>query len=791
MTIKYKEQSLSTEKRVNDLLSRMTPEEKAAQLTSSRLGHLISDTRCTFAPGKARKKTPHGCAYINRVGGATDLKPQEIAETTNRIQKFFLEETRLGIPVIFLTEATSGVLSRGHTHFPQNIGAGAMFNEKLIKKMGDAVRKEMTATGERMALAPVVDVIRDHRYGRFEESFGEDPYLVAQAGKAYTEGLQAGDLKNGIAATLKHFVAQGISEGGRNCAPVHITEREILDTYGIPFAATIREAGVSAVMAAYHALDGVPCHASKKIITEILKEKFGFSGLIVSDGNGIQLLKTFQEYCESEEEAVKLALNAGIECELDNMYEKHLVNLLQQGEIEEKIINSAVKKVLSLKFELGLFDDPYVKPEQAVETVSCPVHLDLSRKMARQTMTLLKNNGILPLDKNCGDIALIGPLANNKKFAYGDYSYPTHIEEMYQLSEDLTEEEVLARTLFFKREETKFSDLFHDTPTIYEKMQEYISPQTEIHYAPGLKDTHNYNDNSDFYQISEAVKTAEKAGIIIAVCGDTSGIGWENDSGEAVDRAEITLSRPQRKLLRKLKKLGKPIILILCNGRPLELSYEAENMDAILETWKPGQQGAEAICDVLFGDYNPAGRLPVTLPRHQGQLPVYYSRLASGKKQFWHDTYLEVGLDPLYEFGFGLSYTTFAYSNIKMEKNDRGIRVKANIKNTGEKMGEEVIQVYVRKKFTSVLQPERELKAYRRISLAPGEKKTVEFTILYSSLAYHTEDDGPLLEDCSLDVMVGSSSEKIHKKQEFQLKFKNSQRKFSERTFTNPCRVYK
>ena len=787
----YKDSKASIEERVADLLPRMTLEEKVAQITSTKLGNLISDARnCTFSIDKVRANVPLSCGYIGRIGGATDLLPHEMALIMNQIQTYFVEETRLGIPIIFMTEGTSGVLSRNHTLFPQNIGAGAMFNEKLVLEMANAIREEMLATGERMALAPVIDVIRDHRYGRYEESFGEDVYLVTQYGKAYTKGIQSDDLTRGVAATLKHFVAQGISDGGRNCGPVHITDREIYDSYGIPFEAAIQDADAASVMAAYHEIDQVPIHASSKILKDILQDKMGFRGLVVSDGNGIQLIKSFQEYCETLEDTVKLSFEAGIECELDFMYSAYLKDMVADGRISETLLNNAVSKMIKLKFELGLFDHPYVDVNIVEQQVCTQAHVDISRKMALQSMTLLKNNqNLLPLAKSGQSIAVVGPLAHKKEFAYGDYSYPTHIEDMYNTSEGLTEEEVLARTLFFKKPETTYESLFHDSKTVYEVIKEKVSAGTEVYYAAGLKDTYNYDQAEDFMDIESAIHEANKADIIVAVCGDTSGMGWQNDSGESVDRTEITLSKEQRLLLAQLKELGKPIVLVLCNARPMELSWESEHMNAIIEAWKPGMQGAEAICDVLFGDYNPAGRLSVTLPKSLGQLPIYYSQLATGKKQFWRNTYLESDLNPLYPFGYGLSYTTFEYDHVSMIQENERITIQATITNTGNCDGEEVVQVYVRKSFTSVLQPERELKAYERIFVEKGQSVAVKFKIGLDTLCYHNLNQELVLENCVLDVMLGASSEDIRTQQTFRLSFEGGRKVFNRRSFTNLAQV--
>lgn len=787
----YKDASRSTGERTEDLLKQMTLEEKIAQLTSARMGSMISDVQnFIFSEDLTNKNVPHGCGYISRIGGATDLLPTEIARAMNTIQKHFVEKTRLGIPVLFMTEATSGVLSRNHTLFPQNIGAGAMFDEEPVRRMADAMRREMIATGERWALGPVVDVIRDHRYGRYEESFGEDVYLTSQYGSAYVQGLQSDDLTQGIIATLKHFVAQGISDGGRNCGPVHITDRELLDGYAVPFEAAIRDAGALSVMAAYHEIDQIPVHASSHILLDLLRGKLGFEGLTVSDGNGIQLIHSFQEYCETQEEAVKLAIEAGIECELDFMFERYLQGLVEKGEVQLELVDAAVRKVLDLKFRLGLFDRPYVDEAAVDASVCTPDMVELSKDMALRTMTLLKNDdGILPLKPSLGKVAVIGPLAHVKEFAYSDYSYPAHIEDMYYHSEGLTEEEVLARTLFFKKKDTRYEDLYHqDMPTVYEALKSAL-PQSEVVYATGIKDTFDYNGDADFDQIEAAVELAKDADVIVAVCGDTSGMGRENDSGESTDRVEICLSHEQKKLLRALKNTGRPVVLVLCNARPLELLEESQSMDAILAAWKPGMKGAEAIAETLTGAYNPGGKLSVTLPKALGQLPVHYSQLATGHKQFWRGKYLEMDLAPLYPFGYGLSYTTFEAENTRFEQTDSGIKVTADVLNTGDREGDQVVQVYVRKKYASVLQPERELKAYKRVSIPAGGRVSLEFEIAFDSIGYHDLDMKLVLENVQLDVMLGFSSQDIRAEQTFKLAFEGGKREIARRVFANASNV--
>ncbi|MEZ0536544.1 glycoside hydrolase family 3 N-terminal domain-containing protein [Caldicellulosiruptoraceae bacterium PP1] len=790
--MKYKDKSLPYEVRVKDLLSVMTIDEKVAQLSGTNLSDIFTDiSNFTVSKEKMKETIPYGCGYIGRIGGATDLKPEEIANITNKIQEYFINETRLGIPVIFLTEATTGVLSRNHTLFPQNIGLGAMFNDNLIYKMGDAIRKEMISTGERLALAPVVDVVRDHRYGRYEESFGEDVYLTSRYAIEFVRGLQSDDLTNGVAATLKHYAAQGISDGGRNCAPIHIIENEMLNQYILPFEAAIQDADAQCVMAAYHEYDGMPCHANSRLLKGILRELLKFNGILMSDGGGIQLIKHYHEYCKEEEDTAILAMNAGIDMELDFIFKKYLKQLILSNKISTNLLDKAVERILLLKFKLGLFDNPYVDVKKTKSYVFSDKNKAITKEMAQQSIVLLKNsNNILPLSKNIKNIAVIGPLANKKEFAYGDYSYPTHFEEMFYTSEGLSEEEVLARSLFFKRAGTKYEDLFHNTQTIYQAIKEKVHPDTIVSFAEGLKDTFNYNNDADFCKFDEAIEAAKKADVIIAVCGDTSGMGYENDSGESVDRVEITLSKEQRELLKRLYETQKPIILVLCNARPLELSFESQYMAAIIEAFKPGYKGAEAIADVIFGDYNPAGRLPVTIPKHIGQLPIYYSQHITGKKQFWRNKYLEMDLEPLYPFGYGLSYTKFSYEDISFELSNDSIKVYATIHNTGDYDGEEVVQIYVRKKYTSIIQPEKELKAFKRVFIKKSQKIKIEFDVFLDSLAYYNKNNDLIIENCVLDVMIGSSSKDIKASKSFDLIFENGLKKVEKRLFNNFAKVY-
>ncbi len=781
---------MNVNERVAALLAQMTVEEKLAQLGAARMSDFL-DFRDGFAfdAEAAKRHVPLSVGYLGRIGGASDLAPQELARRCNEIQRHFVEHTRLGIPVLFMTEATSGVLSRSHTLFPMNLAAGAMFDPDLVREMGDAIRQEMLATGERWALAPVVDVIRDPRYGRFEESFGEDVLLCAANGIAFTRGLQSDDLSRGIAATLKHFVAQGISDGGRNTAPVHLGDRELLDQYAAPFEAVIREAAPATVMAAYHELDGMPCHISRPLLRDLLRERLGFDGLLVSDGNGIGLVKDHHDYCETYGEAARLTFEAGIECELDHIWRSHLPALVANGTIPMEALDAAVSRMLSLKFQLGLFDRPYVEEAAAAAIVGAPAHEAVTGRMAREAVTLLRNEGgLLPLSPACRTIAVIGPLADRKEFAYGDYSYPSHVEDMFLQSENLSEEEAIARTLFFARKGTTYDDLFQGTETVLEAVRR-LAPSAEVLHAPGLLDTWNYRNRSDFQDFGPVRAACARADVVIAVCGDTSGMGYENDSGESVDRATIGLSEDQRALLAVALEAGKPVVLVLANGRPLELSWEAARVHAIVEAWRPGNQGASAIAEVLFGRICPGGRLPVTLPKCLGQLPVYYSQRPTGHRQFWRQTYLETDLAPLYPFGYGLSYTTFAYDAIEMQQETDRIRIRFALTNTGTMEGDEVVQLYARKRHVSVVQPSLELKAFRRIRLSPGGTVRVEAELLLDTLAFHDASLACVLESMDLEVSLGRNAADLFATQAFRIEVEGGSRIAARRTMENPVRV--
>ena len=715
--------------RVKSLIKRMTIEEKIAQLNSVPASDLLEDGR--FSREKASKLIGKGIGQITRLAGSLESpkEPAKIAAIANEIQRFLTSETRLGIPAIIHEECLSGLMAYGATTFPQAIGLASTWDPDLIQSITATIRRQMRAIGAHQGLAPVLDVARDPRWGRTEETFGEDQYLVAKMGVAYIRGLQGDDLSSGIVATPKHFAAHGFPEGGRNCAPIHVPPRELREVFLFPFEAAVRVAGAYSLMNAYHDIDGVPCAASRELLTETLRFKWGFKGFVVSDYGAIEMLKTFHHTAADEREAAIQALEAGIDIELPRVkcYGEPLLNAIKEGMISEATIDEAVARVLRVKFLLGLFDNPYVKIEAASKAFDTPEDRALALKAARESIILLKNDGILPLKKDVRSIAVIGPNADTTIGLLGDYSHTLH--------------------LGYEQDTVK-------VVSILEAIKRKVSPKTSIYFAKGCS-IHGQSKEG----FKEALEVASKSDVIIAVMGERSGIfRLPAITGEGRDRASISLPKVQEDLLRALHELNKPLILILVNGRPLSIRWIAEKASAIIEAWFPGEEGGNAIADVLFGDYNPGGKLPISIPQDTGQIPVYYSRKASSFRD-----YVFMKAKPLYPFGHGLSYTKFEYSSLSIEPEKIGpadkVNISFNIKNVGDFKGDEVVQLYVHDPVASVSRPVKELKGFVRLTLEPGEEKNVTFILFADQLAFYDQYMKLVVEPGVYEVMIGSSSE--------------------------------
>ena len=750
----YKNPRNPASRRVKDLLARMSLAEKAAQMMcvwQEKALKLVDANGC-FDPLKARAafKSRHGLGQVGRPSdaGSDPAAPacgqtaRGMAELTNAIQKFFLEESRVGIPVMFHEECLHGHAARDGTSFPQPIGLGATFNPGLVEQLYAMAALETRLRGGHQALTPVVDVARDPRWGRVEETYGEDPHLNTRLGIASVRGFQ-GDRnfkdKTRLIATLKHFAAHGQPESGQNCAPVNVSERVLRETFLHPFRDCIREAGAISVMASYNEIDGVPSHASRWLLRDVLRKEWAFKGYVVSDYYSIWELSHRPDthghhVAADKKQAAVLAIRAGVNLELpDPDCYRHLVELVQMKVLRELELDELIAPMLYWKFKMGLFDDPYVDPNEAARVVGCAAHGELARQAARETITLLKNeNQLLPLDPaRLKMVAVVGP--NAHRSLLGGYSGvpKTNI-------------------------------------TVLEGIQARLGGAAEVVYAEGCKITVGGSWQQDEVlpsdlgedrrQIAEAVEVAQRADIVIVAIG-----GNEQTSREAWslkhmgDRLSLELIGRQNELVSALLATGKPVVALVFNGRPLAINLVEQRVPAILECWYLGQECGHAVAEVLFGDHNPGGKLPISIPRSVGQLPVFYNHKPSARRGFLWDK-----ATPLYPFGFGLSYTSFALKNVRLAKKRISRKastcVRVDVTNTGKRAGTEVVQMYVRDLVSSVTRPVKELKGFSKINLQVGETKTVSLDITPESLAFYDVNMKYVVEPGKFAILVGNSS---------------------------------
>ena len=745
----YKDAARSIEERVDDLIGQMTLAEKIAQLGSLWVYELLDGT--TFSETKAARLMAEGLGQVTRLGGASNVLPTEAAALANRIQKYLIEETRLGVPAVIHEECCSGYMARGATVFPQAIGVASTWEPELVRQMTDVIRAQMRSVGAHHALAPVLDVTRDARWGRVEETFGEDPYLVSRMGVAYVRGLQGDDLRQGIVATGKHFVGYGMSEGGMNWAPAHLSERDMHEVFLLPFEAAIREAGLASIMNAYHELDGVPCGASRRLLTEILRDAWGFDGTVVSDYFAINMLYEYHKVAADKSQAAGMAIEAGLDIELPktDCYGDPIRVAVESGAISEALLDTVLRRILRQKFAVGVFDAPYV--DDSVVVFDTPEQRGLAREIARKSITLLKNAGdLLPLAKDAGSIAVIGPNADNTRNLFGDYAYPAHMET---LIEQTRENNVFGMPI---PEGVSEVEDFIPVISVLEAIKR-AAPQKSIRYAQGCTVR---DDSTEGF--AEAVAAARAADVAVIVVGDKAGLTDDCTSGEARDRAVITLPGVQADLVRAVYETGTPVVLVLISGRPVALEWMADDIPAILAAWFPGEEGGEAVAEALFGDINPGGKLPISFPRTAGQVPVFYNHKPSGGRSHWKIDYVDTPVSPLYAFGHGLSYTQFTYSNLRIEPAQAApgetVRIRADVTNTGARPGEEVTQLYIHDVIGSVTRPVKELKGFVRLALEPGQTRTVTFELPVNQLACYGVDMQLIVEPGTIEVMVGGSS---------------------------------
>ena len=750
----YKNPTLPVETRVADLLSRMTLEEKVGQLLcplgwemyeikgndvlpSDKFKQFIKDRNAgmlwaTYRADPWTKKTL-----------ATGLNPALAAKAGNALQKYVMENTRLGIPLFLAEEAPHGHMAIGTTVFPTGIGMAATWSPQLINEVGKAIGKEIRLQGGHISYGPVLDLARDPRWSRVEETFGEDPVLTGEIGKAMVAGLGSGDLSRPYStlATLKHFLAYGISESGQNGNPSFAGMRELHENFLPPFGQAIN-AGALSVMTSYNSMDGTPCTANHYLLTELLRDDWKFKGVVVSDLYSIEGIHQSHFVASTMKEAAVMALSAGVDIDLGGDAYMNLMDAVNRKEISKEILDAAVSRVLRLKFEMGLFENPYVDPGKAKKEVRSKEYVALACQVAQASITLLKNeHSLLPLDRSM-KVALIGPNADNRYNMLGDYTAPQEEENV---------------------------------KTVLDGIRAKLS-SSQVEYVKGcsIRDT----VTSD---IEQAVAAAQRSEVVIAVVGGSSARDFKTsyketgaaiadektisdmECGEGFDRATLSLLGKQQELLKALKATGKPLIVVYIEGRPLDKNWASENADALLTAYYPGQEGGNAIADVLFGEFNPAGRLPFSVPRSVGQVPVYYNKKAPQS----HD-YVEMSASPLYSFGYGLSYTTFEYSDLHLSPHS--FEVSCKIRNTGKYDGEEVVQLYLRDEYASVVQPLKQLKHFARLFLKCGEEQEVKFILSEEDFALVDRNLKRVVEPGTFQVMIGAASDDIRLQTKMEIK---------------------
>lgn len=744
----YKNPQLSVEERVNDLIQRMTLEEKVGQLRCTLAWNYYTIQGKNVVPSESFKKDIAE-GQIGMLWGTfradpwtqksleNGLNPELAAKAGNALQKYVIENTRLGIPLFLAEEAPHGHMAIGTTVFPTGFGMAATWDPSLIEKIGEVIGREIRLQGGHISYGPVLDLAREPRWSRVEETMGEDPVLAGELGAAMVKGLGGGDLSKpwSTIATLKHFIGYGTTESGQNGGITVAGTRELRESFLPPFQKAI-DAGALSVMTSYNSLDGIPSTASKALLTDLLRDEWGFKGFVVSDLYSIDGIWGTHRVAHDRQEAGVMALKAGVDADLGALAFAPLVDAVQQGLVKEEDINRAVANILRLKFEMGLFENPYVDVEKARQQVRSESNKDVALLVAREAITLLKNEAnILPLSKN-KKVLVCGPNADNVYNMLGDYTAP---------QED------------------------GNVKTVLDGIRSKL-PEAQVEYVKGcaVRDTTASN-------IAEAVEAACRADVIVVAVGGSSARDFKTsyketgaavtdsktisdmDCGEGFDRVTLTPLGRQIELLQVLKATGKPLVVVYIEGRPMDKSWAAQNADALLTAYYPGQEGGSAIADVLFGDYNPAGRLPVSVPAHIGQLPVYYNK----KPPMPHD-YVEMSARPLYAFGYGLSYTTFVYDNLNIEEvGDTRFQITLDVRNTGTHDGDEVVQLYIHDEYASTAQPMMQLKKFQRVFIPKGETRKVTFILEAEDLSIINADMKCVVEPGDFAIMIGSSSDNI------------------------------
>jgi len=754
--------------RARELLASMNIEEKVAQLMAVWVkispdgsfalrdlqGFSIQDSA-----QDARTIMPHGIGQITRPLGTHAISARDGIRGLNAIQKYLIEQTRLGIPALPHEECLAGVMAEGATLFPAGINFGALWDADLVEKIGQAIGNELASIGAKQGLAPVLDVSRDARWGRTEETLGEDPYLAGTLATSYVRGLQGPDRR--VLATLKHFVGHSFSEGGRNHAPVRVGERELNDTFLLPFEMAVKLANAGSVMPAYHDIDGEPSSASRRYITDILRNKWGFDGIVVSDYEAISLLYDHHHVAKDAAEAAALALHAGIDVELPGFtcYRTGIETALKRGILSIQDVDEAVMRVLIEKSRLGLFEKPYA--DEGAISFGAAEHRAIAVTAAEKSIVLLKNDGVLPIDPaaaKSGLTALIGPLADERNAMYCGYSFPVHVAYAPNTAPSAARWGLTLR-------EAMTAELGGDHITFQEGCKLVTERPANSPVFPGDAAV-SAGQKFDILSrstddIANAVAVAAKADRIIVAVGDIAGLFLTGTVGEGSDASSLTLPGVQHQLLDALLDTGKPVIIVLINGRPYNLGSAGERAAAVVEAWLPGQEGGKAITDILLGNRAPSGRLPVSVPKSAGAMPYFYNHKLKSA-----GTPVQREFGAIYPFGFGLTYTTFEYASGSVEQTtvpvDGEIVVKVAVKNSGPRDGEEIVQLYVRDILSSLVRPVKELKGFKRVAIPSARTAEITFHLPTDMLAFSISGTERIVEPGEFEIMLGSSSEDIH-----------------------------
>ncbi len=748
----YKDPSQPIDRRVEDLLQRMSLEEKVGQMNmpcvyEDALGGDVpakmNGVR-KFAEGTAEKGIGPGGGFFTLANTILHEGPAQQAKFFNELQRIALERTRLGIPLLETEEGTHGLMCSGGTIFPEGLALGSTWNPELIRRIYAAAAKEARAVGIHQLFTLVVEPNRDPRLGRNQEGYGEDPYLISRFAEAIVEGIQGDNpaAPDKAVAGLCHYPGQSQPVGGLERGAMEISERMLREVFLPSWAAGIKKRGALGVMATYPAINEIPAHASDFVLTKILRQELGFDGLVLSEGGGLGTL-VYEGLADNPKDTARLTLQAGVDVGIsyEQAYLQPLVEGVREGRIPMQLIDRAVRRILKQKFRLGLFDNTYVDEAKAAKTDHLPEHRAIALEAAHEGIVLLKNEGnLLPLRKNLSSIAVIGPNADNVRNQLGDYTSHTVLQHVV---------------------------------TVLEGIKAKVGSTTKVTYVKGCDVIGTETD-----EIAQAAAAGRQAEAAIVVIGENEwqAPGRKGTDGEGYDCATLELTGRQEELVKAVVETGTPTVAVLIAGRPLAIRWIAEHVPAIVEPWMCGQEGGNAIADVLFGDYNPSGRLPITVPRHAGQLPVYYNQKRSRAywvEHGWGRPYVDMNPLPLFPFGMGLSYTHYEYSNLRLDRTTiptgGEVEVSVDVKNTGTRAGVEVVQLYLRDVISSVSTPNQELKGFDRVSLEPGETKTVKFRLNAEQLSLLNRHLERVVEPGMFEVRIGASSADIRLKTTFEV----------------------